>query len=512
MKNKHSKQISRREFLKFAGLLPLMSSMPRILKPTRSLTNPDAKNVLVIVFDTLSALHMGLYGYQRETMPHLTRLIEQATVYHNHYAGGSFTTPGTATLLTGTYPWTNRAFVSRKPTADTFTSKNLFHGFDQYHRISYTHNPMVKVFLNQFSQDLELYKPIEELYLQHDDLVAKLFSKDEDIASLSWINTLKKKSDGVAYSLFLSTLYQQNADRVTEGIRKDFPRGVPFIGEDSYFVLEDAIDWTKNVLPSSPQPFMGYFHFLPPHKPYATRKDFLNVFRGDGLEIVQKPLHPLGPIDWDTSILQKRRWYDEYILYVDSEFNRLYASLERDGLLENTWLVFTSDHGELFERGLFGHFVPFLFEPLLRIPLIIFEPGQTERRDVFTRTSAADVLPTLFRVTGQSVPEWIEGEILPPFRREPIDDQRSIFAFDAKKSSQFKPTTVGTAALLKGPHKLVYYYGYNNLNDGPMFDLFNLDEDPHELTNIYLSNAPLAKKLAEELIVKIEEADAPYLS
>lgn len=505
-----SKQITRREFLKLAGMIPLISSMPQILKPTNPLANPGAQNVLVVVFDTLTALHMQLFGYHRETMPNLARHTERATVYHNHYTAGSFTSPGTASLLTGTYPWTNRAFTSHKPTADAFTSRNLFHGFDQHYRITYTHNPLVKTFLNQFSNDLELYKPIQELYIQYDEIVAKLFGKDEDIASLSWINGLKKSSDGAAYSLFLSSLYQRYAEKATAEIRKDYPRSLPLIGEDNFFLLEHAIDWTKDELPLIPQPFLGYFHFLPPHSPYATRKDFINVFRDDGLEVTKKPLHPLGPEDWDNTILKSRRWYDEFILLVDSEFNRLFTSLEQSGLLENTWVVFTSDHGELFERGLFGHFVPFLFEALLRVPLIIFEPGQTTRRDIYDRTSAVDVLPTLFQVTGQPVPDWLEGEVLPPYRQQPVDDQRSIFAFDAKKSSQFKPTTSGTAALYKGPHKLVYYYGYDTLKSGPMFDLYDLEKDPLELNNLTQSNPSLVKKLSEELIAKIAEADAIY--
>lgn len=505
-----SQHLTRREFLKLAGLFPLTAAVPRILKPTKPQAGAGVPNVLVVVFDTLCALHVQLYGYGRETMPNLGRLAERATVYHNHYAAGSFTSPGTASLLTGTHPWTNRAFISRHPTAEAFASRNLFQGFEGHYRITYTHNPLVTTFLNQFSQDLELYKPIEELYIQYDELVAKLFGRDEDIASLSWINALKKGSDGVAYSLFLSSVYQQYAQKVTVGIREEYPRSLPFIGEDNFFLLEDAIDWAKNELPQTPEPFLGYFHFLPPHSPYATRKDFVNAFRDDGLAIARKPLHPLGPVEWDNTILKQRRWYDEYILLVDAEFNRLFTSLEQAGLLENTWVVLTSDHGELFERGLYGHFTLFLFEALLRVPLIIFEPGQTRRRDIYERTSAVDVLPTLLHISGQEAPDWLEGEILPPYRPGPVDEGRAVFAFDAKNSQPFKATTSGTAAIYKGPHKLVYYYGYDKLKDGPMFDLHDLEADPLELKNIYAANRSLAEELAGELMAKIEQADAAY--
>ncbi len=66
--------------------------------------------MVVIVFDAFSAYNISLYGYQRETTPNIARWAERAVVYHNHNAGGNFTIPGTASLLTGTYPWTHRAF------------------------------------------------------------------------------------------------------------------------------------------------------------------------------------------------------------------------------------------------------------------------------------------------------------------------------------------------------------------------------------------------------------------
>jgi len=68
----------------------------------RSVTGP---NVLVIVFDTLSAAHTSVDGYPRRTTPHLERFAERATVYHRHHSAGNFANPGTASLLTGAYPW-----------------------------------------------------------------------------------------------------------------------------------------------------------------------------------------------------------------------------------------------------------------------------------------------------------------------------------------------------------------------------------------------------------------------
>ena len=70
--------------------------------------NESVQNIIIIVFDAFSAYHISLYGYQRETAPNISRLAERAIVYHNHYAGGNYTTPGTASLLTGAQPWPSR--------------------------------------------------------------------------------------------------------------------------------------------------------------------------------------------------------------------------------------------------------------------------------------------------------------------------------------------------------------------------------------------------------------------
>jgi len=73
-------KINRRDFLKLAGLLPLGLAAPRFLQ-----TSPGKKNILVIVFDALSAYNLPAYGYSRQTTPNLSRLAERAIVYdHRH--------------------------------------------------------------------------------------------------------------------------------------------------------------------------------------------------------------------------------------------------------------------------------------------------------------------------------------------------------------------------------------------------------------------------------------------
>ncbi len=76
-------------------------------------------------------------------------------------------------------------------------------------------------------------------------------------------------------------------------------------------------------------------------------------------------------------------------------------------------MIFSSDHGEMFERGTHGHSTPLLYEPVIRVPLLISSPGQLERKDIHTLTSNVDILPTLAHISGLPVPDWAEGEVLP---------------------------------------------------------------------------------------------------
>ena len=505
MRNK----LNRRDFLKLSSLLPLALFAP----PINRLQDSSIPNILVIIFDAFSARNIPFHGYPRNTMPFTSKLIERATVYHNHFAGGNFTSPGTASLLTGTYPWTNRAFKMLGEVVDSFVDRNLFSLFEPYYRLSYTHNPLVTVHLKQFFDHIDYLKRLEDLTFGKNEWIFKIFANDEDTAGVSWLQMTDRATDGSANSLLLSTIHE------LFGIPHSgsFPRGLPDLERGIYLLLEDAIDWTVSTLRDTPQPFLGYFHYLPPHDPYHTRKDFIDTFKDDGYEAIRKPhrfaeffnrahLHTPEMLD------EVRVWYDEFILYVDAEFNRLFTQLERDGILDNTWVIVTSDHGELMERGKIEHNIPVLYLPLVQIPLLIFPPGQKERQDITTPTSAVDILPTLLHLTGQPIPSWCEGEVLPPYRQSPVNSQRRIFALEAQKSNLTGPLNPYTAMIVKDPYKLTFYSGYEELEDQPKhFDLFDIINDPEEMDDLTSSHRETAEELLAELQSVIRIANRPYL-
>jgi arylsulfatase A-like enzyme len=515
---KMKRNFNRRDFLKLSGLLPLSLVAPHLMRSHgNSQLSHGQKNILIIVFDAFSAYNISLYGYPRKTTPNIDRLAERATVYHNHFAGGNFTTTGTASLLTGTLPWTHRALLPNGRVADSVAAHNIFNAFQNYYRLAYTQNGWANTLLNQFQNDIDELIPWDKFFLgSYGGFIHALFKNDDDISTVSWSRNIKINEAGYSYSLFLSYLYEWLQDNKVADIKPQFPRGLPTTGSDNGFLLETSIDWMGDQLPAVAQPFLGYFHFLPPHAPYATSLEFFDRFKGDGLKPVLKPIDVLARRRVSRNLLKKRTEYDEFILYVDKAFGSLFNDLETSGLLDNTWVILTSDHGEMFERGVSGHSTNVLYQPVIRVPLLIFEPGQKTRVDINTTTSAIDLLPTLLHLTDQEIPDWTEGVILPPYAPITPDLDRKFYVVRANNNEQNEPiTTLASTMMVKGRYKLHYYVGYPELQKYEQVDekvrLFDIEADPDEMVDLSLSEAEITAELLGELKAKLAEVNKPYL-
>lgn len=504
--------MNRREFLKIVSAIPFGYATSKLLRPLEAAFQGQPSNIIIIVFDAFSAYNISLYGYERETTPNISRLAKRAIRYHNHFAAGNFTTPGTASLLTGVLPWTHRALALNGRVADPFVTQTIFSAFKHHFRMAYSHNPFAATLLNQFSGDIDRLIPRESLYLEsYDTLVAALFKNDDDISSISWIRNMKVNEEGFAYSLFLSHLYETLQDKRIENLKPLFPRGIPTIRQFHPFLLETGIDAIVDHAVKVPRPFMGYFHFMPPHNPYRTAREFFNAFKDDGYRSVEKPVEILANtkrIISPPSLSRQRREYDEYILYCDSEFGRLFKQLESAGILDSTWLILTSDHGEMFERGIFGHATNVLYQPLIRIPLLIFEPGRTQGLDIFDPTTAIDVTPTAAHLAGGQPAAWSEGRILPPFA--PYPSSRPIFAVQAKDSDPHDPLTPVSVSLVRENYKLHYYSDYKETFGEAIVKLFDIRSDREELTDLARTKRGIANELLDELKIALAEANRPF--
>jgi arylsulfatase A-like enzyme len=125
--------------------------------------------------------------------------------------------------------------------------------------------------------------------------------------------------------------------------------------------IDSALDWIGQL---EGQPFFGFLNLYDAHAPYNP----------PGLESYLERVSetPDAPAYAEGSAIAS---YDGGIAYMDRELERLFDELSRSGLLENTLVIITSDHGEEFgEHGLFGH-GDSLFWPSIRVPLIVRLPG-----------------------------------------------------------------------------------------------------------------------------------------
>jgi arylsulfatase A-like enzyme len=489
--------LTRRDLLKLLALLPAVSLRGPATRQRPSVQQGDRHqpNILILVFDAFSAHHVQLYGYRRPTTPNLSRFADRAVVFHSHYAGGSFTTPGTASLLTGTYPWSHRAINLQGTVLDEFRERSVFRllGDAGYCRLAYSHNIVVSSLLDQFRADIDHFTLTQELCLQDPYISQWMFGNDFTPA-IQAEGLIRRRGD-TSSSLFLYEVYRlwmSYLERRRNARHRDlFPRGLPGI-EDRVFLLEDAINWTMRQLKALPQPFFAYLHFLPPHDPYHARKDFVGRF-ADGWAPAPKPTHPLSAGVTEEFLINARREYDEYIAYADAELGRLFDFMQVEGILDTTYVIVTSDHGELFERGIWEHITPVLFEPLIRIPLIVSKPGERVRRDVYAPTSCVDILPTLLQVAGIERPEWCEGELLPLSGDQEAAADRAVYCLDAKGSSKFGPLAKRTVSLVREHYKIIHYLGYPEYDD--VYEMYDLNDDPQELRNIYSSRKGIASDL-----------------
>ena len=502
--------LNRRSFLKLAGAAASAALMPRLISqlgPRPEQAGASASNIIILLFDAMSAANLSVYGYPRPTASSLERFAQRATVYHSHLAGGNYTIPGTASLLTGSYAWTHRAINYGGQVKSALLENNLFHALgNDYHRLAFGQNVWAQFLLTQFVADIETFLS-SGAFGKLDYLLGNYFPNDRNMAVRAlddFIFKMEREPASLVFGPLQRALYFRESARLTS---EGYPRGLPQnVNYPIYFRLEDIFGGLASLFRSLPSPFFTYLHLFPPHAPYRASEKFYGKFI-DGWIPARKPVHRLGDGLPNAVVRTARRSYDEYVASLDWEFGRLLDAMEQAGTLENSYLVVTSDHGEMFERGEKAHATVLLYDPIVHIPLLISAPGQQTRRDVYSPTHAVDVLPTLLHLAGKPVPSRAEGKLLPGLGGTE-DMERSIFTLDAKNSPAFQPLKRATVAMQKGNYKLIYYTGYEPEDT---FELYDLDADPEELEDLYPAQPLIAGRMKEELLESLFDADKPYM-
>ena len=465
----------------------------------------------------MSARHLSLYGYQRETTPNLTKFASRANVYHAHYSPSNFTSSGTASFLSGLHPWNHRAFNLGGLVRRDLIDHNIFHLIgNEYHRVAFTQNTWADLLLRQYQNDLDVHLPVTSFsHKKKRPMVSSSVPSDQIITYYAYDEFLSftdNRFTPLPGSLFLGSLgvFTEQFTRELKETSEKYPVGMPTNAFYYYFHNDEVFEGISEVVQNSInplRPILGYFHLFAPHGPYCPQKDFFGIF--PEINIPNKPHHPLAIMDLSSeAVYQHRKHYDEYLANVDAEFGKLMDTFERFGILDNSYIIITSDHGESFERGEFGHGTFLMYDPVLHIPLLISAPGQKERLDVFSPTSSTDIVPTLLSLAGKGIPAGLERRILPGFGGQE-DFQRSIFAIEAKENSAFEPLTEGTFTLLKEGEKLIYYTGYPWYPEA--FELYDLVDDIEESKDLFTEDRVTAARMKEELLDVLAEANRPYI-
>jgi len=203
----------------------------------------------------------------------------------------------------------------------------------------------------------------------------------------------------------------------------------------------------------------------------------------------------------DLTVWKYQRFMRDYCSVtksVDRNVGRLYSYLKEHGLLENTVIIYTSDHGIFTgEHGWFGD--GFMYEESMRIPLIVRTPSSKGGSKVGNLVQNIDYAPTILSLAGLAVPEGMQGEDL-----SPLLGGKTKSASKAWRSSLYyqycdypgEYSVCNHYGVRTERYSLMHFYGAVE-----EWELFDLQSDPSQMRNIYgePGTVDLTQPLKEEL-------------
>lgn len=173
--------------------------------------------------------------------------------------------------------------------------------------------------------------------------------------------------------------------------------------------------------------------------------------------------------------------YDEEIFFTDLQIGRLFDGLEARGLLDETLVILTSDHGEGLRRSDdHGHIYhgQTLYDNLIHVPLIAWAPGTPGRR-VDVPVATIDIVPTILALNGVQHPGPLSGVSLVPWLRGDSDATHPPVV-----SQKFQPRRDAKLAMVQWPHKVIWNIPLNT------WEVYDLRHDPDETRNLVHANPP----------------------
>ncbi len=346
----------------------------------------NAPNVLVLLVDTLRADHLSCYGYEQKTSPRLDAFADQSIRFNQAYAQATWTRPSVASLMTSLYPASHRTNKLEVRIPESLTTMAEMFAAGGYETAGFSANRNV----------------------------SRIFGFAQGFHSF-WSRGSEERNTMLRFTV-MDKVRDLFAKRTGQGRKKS---ATPETRAD--ILNQEVLRWAD--ARKAGAPWFAYVQYIDPHGPYAPPQEFLDelgvplvakeVLRSIG-DVGKEPPWPFGsrdPVDPDL-LAQVIRLYDAEIQYCDREIGRLLDALEQRGLLENTWIVITSDHGEeFFEHQQFGHGQSG-FDELARIPLLVSGPGL--KPGISNQpVELVDLLPTMAVWAGQSISFPVHGSPIP---------------------------------------------------------------------------------------------------
>lgn len=420
-------------------------------------------------WDTIRSL-----GNAHIRTPNIDRLVAQGVAFTHVYCQSPICTPSRASFLTGRYAGSIRASMNGNESwaegAPLVTKLLKDVGYDcglagKFHLAgaAYRLEPRpqddgYRVF--HWSHDPNDRWPTGHAYADW------VHSQGYSLAELH------KSPDGVPAELHQTTWC---ADRAIEFIQE--PHDGPWLMSVNIFDPHAPFN--------PPKAYLDRYDKETLPGPYFQESDLAAQAKLAGVDF-QNP--PRRPEEFDAKDIQAR--YYAMIELIDDNVERLMDALEASGQVENTVVIFMSDHGEtLGDHGLLLKGNRF-YEGLVRVPLIISWPGQFKAGLVSDGlVELTDLAPTLLELAGAPFPDHLVGKSLLPILRGEADPHTHRDQVRCEYYRALNPDGPGRedgsfgvhfgTMLRRGRYKLCVYHGH------PHGELFDLETDPHEFNNLW---------------------------
>jgi arylsulfatase A-like enzyme len=440
--------------------------------------DPGASNVILIVLDTVRADHLSLYGYDRGTTPNLARLARRGVRFDRARSTAPWTLPSHASMFTGRWPCElfsrqHQPLGAEHPTLAGFLRDRgyLTAGFvaNTYYCNSWF--GLARGFVHYDDDSGHELDITPGAVLRASDLGKKTLELVEAAFGIGPGPTVSRK----------------DAERVNRE-----------------FLTWLSSNWSSKS--DTKRPFFAFLNYLDAHAPYLVPDKAAPHFG----KVPSTPADYAALIDWDISdkryvedqhVELARDAYDDCLAYLDAQLGRLFDELERRGVLDDTMVIVTSDHGEHFGEHprLFSH-AQSLYRPELDVPLLVVAPREVP-------SGHAVDAPVSLRDLPATVVHWLGLGSQSPFPGQPLsrhwDDELARTLPEAEPV--FSESSLGTkgvhpkhaipalrgplSALLTDRHSYIRTDGRRNHRHEELYDLA---ADPEETRN--LAGLPEAKE------------------